>query len=159
MAVPRKYQFSDLVKRRLRALLGTFAIAMTSLNDMTCTAVTMIMMKRWPAPSAQKKPAIMTRVHTVRVMKLAFFFSYSDWGCCCVSWRGQHLNWYVEACQHTGGVTSSFLEGLPGSLNSDMLCEGLLARGLLALRALLCWNLTSLRGRAIVCGGAGRLRS
>jgi hypothetical protein len=85
MAVPRKYQFSDLVKRRLRALLGTFAIAMTSLNDMTCTTVTMMMMKRWPAPRAQKKPAIMTRVHTVRVMKLAFFFSYSLWGCCSVS--------------------------------------------------------------------------
>ena len=44
MAVPRKYQLSDLVKRRLRALLGTFAIAMTSLKDMTCTAVTMMMM-------------------------------------------------------------------------------------------------------------------
>ena len=44
MAVPKKYQFSDLVKRRLRALLGTFAMAMTSLNDMTCTAVTMMMM-------------------------------------------------------------------------------------------------------------------
>jgi hypothetical protein len=56
--------------------------------------------------------------------------------------------------QRTGGVTSSFLVGLPGSLNSDMLCEGLLARAVLALRAL-CWNLTSLRGRAIVCGGAG----
>jgi len=46
MAVPRKYQFSDLVKRRLRALLGTFAIAMTSLKDMTWTAVTMMIMKR-----------------------------------------------------------------------------------------------------------------
>jgi hypothetical protein len=44
MAVPRKYQFSDLVKRKLRALLGTFAMAMTSLKDITCTAVTMMMM-------------------------------------------------------------------------------------------------------------------
>jgi hypothetical protein len=44
MAVPRKYQFNDLVKRKLRALLGTLAIAMTSLNDMTWTAVTMMMM-------------------------------------------------------------------------------------------------------------------
>jgi len=89
MAVPRKYQFSDLVKRRLRALLGTFAIAMTSLKDMTWTAVTMMMMKRWPAPRAQKKPAIMTRVHVVRVMKLAFFFSYSVWGGCSEAWRCQ----------------------------------------------------------------------
>jgi hypothetical protein len=65
---------------------------------------------------------------------------------------GTLLCWDME---RTGGVTSSFLVGLPESLNSDMLCEGLLARGLLALRALLCWNLTSLRGRAIVYGGAG----
>jgi hypothetical protein len=43
MAVPRKYQLSDLVKRRLRALLGTLAIAMTSLKEMTCTAVTTMM--------------------------------------------------------------------------------------------------------------------
>jgi hypothetical protein len=77
MAVPRKYHDSDLVKRRLRALLGTFAIAMTSLKDMTCTAVMIMMMNRWPAPRAQKKHAIMTSVHTVRVMKFAFFFSYS----------------------------------------------------------------------------------
>ncbi len=44
MAVPKKYQFSDLVKRKLRALLGTFAIAITSLKDMTWMAVTMMMM-------------------------------------------------------------------------------------------------------------------
>ena len=79
MAVPRKYQLSDFVNRKLRALLGTFAIAMTSLKDMTWTAVTTMMMYRWPAPRAQKKPPIMTSVHTVRVMKLAFFFSYSVW--------------------------------------------------------------------------------
>jgi hypothetical protein len=35
---------SDLVKRRLRALLGTFAMAMTSLKQMTWTAVMMMMM-------------------------------------------------------------------------------------------------------------------
>jgi hypothetical protein len=72
------------------------------------------------------------------------------------AWEGRYRQ--AGACCHTGGVTSSFLVGLPGSLNSDMLCEGLLARGLLALRAL-CWNLTSFRGRAIVGGGVGCVRS
>ena len=47
---------------------------------MIWTAVMMMIMNRCPAPRAQKKPAIMTSVHTVRVMKFAFFFSYSLWG-------------------------------------------------------------------------------
>lgn len=41
MVVPRKYQLSDRVKGRFLALLGTFAIAMTSLKETICTAVTM----------------------------------------------------------------------------------------------------------------------
>lgn len=44
MVVPRKYQLRVLVKRRLRARLGTLEMAMTSLNEMIWTAVmTMIM--------------------------------------------------------------------------------------------------------------------
>lgn len=105
----------------------------------------------------------MTSVHIVRVMKLAFFFSYSEAGgasgaCDCqrsvVGKRG-------GAGQRTGGATAPFLSGLEGcespSLISDMLCESRRARPLLALRAA-CWNFTSLRGRVIAAtgGGAGR---
>ena len=44
MVLPRKYQLSVFVKRSLRALLGTFAIAMTSLKEMIWMAVTIMMM-------------------------------------------------------------------------------------------------------------------
>lgn len=44
MVVPRKYQLSVLVKRSDLALLGTFWIEITSLNDMICTAVARMMM-------------------------------------------------------------------------------------------------------------------
>lgn len=103
---------------------------------------------------------IMTRVHIVRVMKLAFFFSYSD-DCggsgACDCQRAVVLGRGGEA---TVGATAPFLVGLlgsePFSLYSDMLIEGRRARPLLALRCW-CWNLTSLRGRVMVatCGGAG----
>jgi hypothetical protein len=152
MAVPRKYQFSDLVKRRLRALLGTLAIAMTSLKQMTWTAVMITMMYRWPAPRAKKKPPIMTRVHVVRTMKLAFFFSYSLCSGTGGAWRRQRGPSPI-ASMHTDVFSMAPLRvGLPGcepvSEMSDMLIEARRARPLLAL---LCANLTSLRGRAIVC--------
>ena len=56
---------------------------------------------------------------------------------------------WAEGCQRTGGAVSSLIVGLPGSLYSDMLCEGLRALPLLALRT---WwlNLTSFLGRAMV---------
>lgn len=41
MVVANQYQFKALVKRNRRARLGTFAIAITSLNDIICIAVTM----------------------------------------------------------------------------------------------------------------------
>jgi hypothetical protein len=44
MEVPNQYQFSDLVKRRLRARLGTWDIAMTSLKEIIWTAVMTMMM-------------------------------------------------------------------------------------------------------------------
>jgi hypothetical protein len=44
MVVPRKYQFSDLVKRRLRARLGTLDMAITSLKETICTTVTAMIM-------------------------------------------------------------------------------------------------------------------
>ena len=111
MAMPRKYQFSDLVKRRLRALLGTFAMAMTSLKEMTWTAVTAIIMKTWPAPRAQKKPPIMTRVHIVRVMKFAFFFSYSLCGCSSMSWGAcQYVKFPTDVSQ-TYRRRGFFLDG------------------------------------------------
>jgi len=78
MAVPKKYQFKVFVKRKLRARLGTFAMAMTSLKDTICTAVTIMMMKMWPMKMAAKKMAIMIKVHIVRVMKVCLFFSDSD---------------------------------------------------------------------------------
>ncbi len=71
----RKYQFRDLVRGRFFALAGTEEIAMTSLKDIIWTAVTIAMMYIWPADMAAKKPAIMTNVHIVRVMKVCFFFS------------------------------------------------------------------------------------
>ncbi len=78
MVVPRKYQFRDRVKGRFLARLGTFAIAMTSLNEMIWIAVTMPMRYMWPANMAIKNVAIMTKVHIVRVINVCFFFSYSD---------------------------------------------------------------------------------
>lgn len=80
MVVPRKYQFRVFVKRSLRALLGTFEMAMTSLKEMIWMAVTIMMMYMWPANIAAKKAAIMTKVHMARVMNVCFFFSYSDCG-------------------------------------------------------------------------------
>lgn len=58
---------------------------------------------------------------------------------------------WAEDCQRTRGAASSLMVGLPGSLYSDMLCEGLRALPLLALRT---WwlNLTSFLGRAMVKG-------
>jgi hypothetical protein len=44
MVEPRKYQLSVLVKRSLRARLGTFEIAITSLKEMIWIAVTIMMM-------------------------------------------------------------------------------------------------------------------
>ena len=76
--VPRKYQLSDLVNRKFFALLGTLAIAMTSLKDTIWIPVTMKMIYRCPENIAVKKPATIIRLHIVRVMKFCFFFSYSD---------------------------------------------------------------------------------
>lgn len=39
MVLASQYQFKLLVDCRSRARLGTFAMAMTSLNDIICTAV------------------------------------------------------------------------------------------------------------------------
>jgi hypothetical protein len=99
----------------------------------------------------------------VRVMKFAFFFSYSEAGGCSGA-LGMSASCYGGAekrgLQHTGGATAPFLVGLAGcdsfSLISDMLCEGRRARPLLALLGA-CWNLTSLRGRVMLAtsGGAG----
>lgn len=78
MVVASQYQLSAFVKRNRLARLGTFAIAMTSLKDTICTAVTIAIMYMCPMNIAPKNVAIMTSVHIVRVMKVAFFFSYSD---------------------------------------------------------------------------------
>ena len=78
MVVPKKYQFSDRVKRKFLALLGTFAMAITSLKDTIWIPVMMAIRYRWPENIAVKKPPIMTKVHIDRVMKFAFFLSYSD---------------------------------------------------------------------------------
>lgn len=78
MVVASQYQFSAFVNRNLRALLGTLAIAMTSLNDTIWIAVTMAMMYIWPMNIAPKNAPIMTNVHMDLVMKVCFFFSYSD---------------------------------------------------------------------------------
>jgi hypothetical protein len=81
----------------------------------------------------------MTSVHTVRVTKFAFFFSYSLWGCSGI-WPGQHFELQTEKTregegyERTEGGPSSLVV-LPLSLYSDMLCESLRTRGLLALRA------------------------
>lgn len=78
IVVPRKYQLRDLVNRRLRSLLGTFAMAITSLKDIICNAVTMPITYMCPANMAMKKAAIITNVQIVRVIKVAIFFSYSE---------------------------------------------------------------------------------
>lgn len=80
MVVPRKYQFNDLVNLKFLARLGTFAIAMTSLKETIWTAVTIPITYRCPENIAAKKTAIITNVQMVRVMKVCFFFSYSDTG-------------------------------------------------------------------------------
>lgn len=51
------------------------------------------------------------------------------------AWGGRR----VETRRHTGGPASSLMVGLPGSLNSDMLCESLRVLPLLALLALRTW--------------------
>jgi len=53
-------------------------MAMTSLKEMIWMAVAIMMMYMWPASMAAKKRAIMTRLHMALVMKVCFFFSYSD---------------------------------------------------------------------------------
>jgi hypothetical protein len=53
-------------------------MAMTSLKDIIRTAVMTISTYMCPANMAPKKPEIMARVHIVLVIKVAFFFSYSD---------------------------------------------------------------------------------
>lgn len=78
--VARKYQFNDLVNRKFFSLLGILAIAMTSLNEMIWMPVIRAIIYICPENKATKKPAIITNVHIVRVMKVCFFFSYSDWG-------------------------------------------------------------------------------
>lgn len=78
MAVPRKYQLSDFVNRKLRALLGTSMMPITSLKEMICMAEMRIMMYIWPESRAATKPETMTKVHIVRVMKVCFFFSNSE---------------------------------------------------------------------------------
>ncbi len=57
-----------------------------------------------------------------------------------------------------GRLTAPFVVGLPGSsLYSDMLCDGRRALPVLPLRW---WNLTSLRGRAMLSeAGGGRRRA
>jgi hypothetical protein len=109
----------------------------------------------------QKKPAIMMRDHIVRVMKLAFFFSYSvcggSAGDCCACVSGGCRQRGARGALHTGGsflislFTTPLRVGLSGfepvSLISDML---VLSRRALPLLARPLWlNLTSFRGRAM----------
>ena len=75
MAVASQYQLRLLLARSWRARLGMLARAMTSLKDTICTAVMTRMMYRWPMKRAEKKAPIMMKLHSVRVMKFAFFFS------------------------------------------------------------------------------------
>lgn len=80
MVVAKKYQFRLLVNSSFFSRDGAFAIAITSLNVMICTAVTMAMMYRCPAAIDPKKSAIIASVHIVRVINVCFFFSYSESG-------------------------------------------------------------------------------
>ena len=54
--------------------------------------------------SAVKKPPIMTKVQNVRVMKLAFFFSYSAF-CCSIFCSGLWGFWKVQ--HHFISISSS----------------------------------------------------
>jgi hypothetical protein len=67
------------------------------LKDTICTAVMITKIYTWPMNRAAKKPPIMTKVQNVRVMKLAFFFSYSD---CCSSAVG---GFWADVCQLRDG--------------------------------------------------------
>jgi hypothetical protein len=80
MAVPKKYQLRDFVNLRLLDRLGMFMMLITSLKEMICIAVITIMMYKWPAKRAAKKPPIIMNVHIVLVIKVCFFFSNSDCG-------------------------------------------------------------------------------
>lgn len=80
MAHPKKYQFKDFVNLRLRDRLGTFIMLTTSLKETTWRTVTTMITYRCPENRARKKPAIMIKVHIVRVIKVCFFFSKSDCG-------------------------------------------------------------------------------
>ena len=174
MVVPRKYQFRDLVNCRFFSLLGTLAMAMTSLNETICIAVMMPIMYMCPENIAIKKPMIMTNVHTVLVIMFCFFFSCSVCRLGSMDCKSRQHQPYKLSPQHRsssscrnelwGGhavkarrtsamLTSGFpfipaLTGLPGSegpsLTSDML--GRLSLALLPR----CWNWTFRRDFAIV---------
>jgi hypothetical protein len=102
----KKYQSSDLVKGRSFCFCGTEDIAITSLNEMITTTVMMPRTQTWPAASMPKKPRIMTSVHIVRVIKVCFFFSYSEAA--------------VAGCSFDAAPFSSSFLGLPGSLEASV---------------------------------------
>jgi len=132
MVIAKKYQFKDFVRGRFFCFVGTWAMAITSLKDTIRTAVMTISTYMWPANMAVKKPDIMARVHIVRVINVAFFFSYSD---CSAGFSIFSADPFL--------LESRSLVGLGGSDELSLAVEELWRLwSLLLLLLERCWNLT-----------------
>lgn len=107
-------------------------MAMTSLKDIIRTAVITISTYMCPANMAPKKPEIMANVHIVLVIKVAFFFSYSD---CSLGFSVFSADPFL--------LESRSLVGLGGSEELSLAVEEFCRRWSLVLLLLeRCWNLT-----------------
>lgn len=109
----------------------------------------------WPINIAPKNAPIITNVHIDRVMKVAFFFSYSDTGGSCKSHRLARISVSCHLVLTSNAPSTPILPivGEPGSEAASLMSEKLLLRPSAPVLCPFRWlNLIPRRGLAMMLG-------